>query len=296
MRKILAITLPMLFIVSCENFMSSNYMSDDALIEAIQNDPYKVEVAFSSMPQKSQGVIVNNYFDHYAYSAELSTDHGYQVTMGDEYLDYGDIREVYFTKDGRELGARSADDRGKGGHKKRCFRFVFPLSFTFSDGSSHTVNDKDEFRAALKAQYEATGQKERPAFTYPIQVQFKDREEATTINSDEELKEAFQACRGEGNDKKCFTFVFPVSFTMPDGSTLTADDEEDLAEKMKAFWDSYDGEKKRPQLNFPVDLQFEDGTVLTVNSKEEMRQAWKDNCRRKGGGDEGEGGSGGGRG
>ena len=83
---------------------------------------------------------------------------------------------------------------------------------------------------------------------------------------------------------------------MPDGSTLTADDEEDLAEKMKAFWDSYDGEKKRPQLNFPVDIQFEDGTVLTVNSKEEMRQAWKDNCRRKGGGDEGEGGSGGGRG
>ena len=46
MRKIVAITLPMLFIVSCENFMSSNYMSDDALIEAIQNDPYKVEVAF----------------------------------------------------------------------------------------------------------------------------------------------------------------------------------------------------------------------------------------------------------
>ena len=31
-------------------------------------------------------------------------------------------------------------------------------------------------------------------------------------------------------------------------------------------------------------------------TREEMRQAWKDNCRRKGGGDEGEGGSGGGRG
>ena len=79
---------------------------------------------------------------------------------------------------------------------------------------------------------------------------------------------------------------------MPDGSTLTADDEEDLAAKMKAFWESYEGKKKRPQLNFPADIQFEDGTVLTVNSREEMRQAWKDNCRRKGGGDEGEGGNG----
>ena len=111
MRKILTITLPMLFIVSCENFMSSNYMSDDALIEAIQNDPYKVEVAFSSMPQKSQGVIVNNYFDHYAYSAELSTDHGYQVTMGDEYLDYGDIRDRV---NGRDVSVEffSAEESG----------------------------------------------------------------------------------------------------------------------------------------------------------------------------------------
>ena len=61
MRKILALTLPMLLVVSCENFMSSNYMNDDALIEAIQNDPYKVEVELSSMPQKSQGVITVSY-------------------------------------------------------------------------------------------------------------------------------------------------------------------------------------------------------------------------------------------
>jgi len=70
---------------------------------------------------------------------------------------------------------------------------------------------------------------------------------------------------------------------MPDGSTLTASDEEDLSAQMKAFFESYEGEKSRPQLVFPVDIAFEDGSVLTVNSFEEMKQAWKDNCRRKGG-------------
>ena len=47
--------------------------------------------------------------------------------------------------------------------------------------------------------------------------------------------------------------------------------------------------KTRPKLVFPVDITFEDGSILTVNSREEMKQAWKDNCRRKGGEeDEGE--------
>ena len=76
---------------------------------------------------------------------------------------------------------------------------------------------------------------------------------------------------------------------MPDGSILTAEDEEDLEEKMKAFYESYEGRKKRPRVVFPVDLMFEDGSSLTVNSVEEMKQAWRDNCRKRGNDDEGEG-------
>ena len=55
----------------------------------------------------------------------------------------------------------------------------------------------------------------------------------------------------------------------------------DLEEKMKAFYESYEGKKKRPRVVFPVDLMFEDGSSLTVNSVEEMKQAWKDNCRKR---------------
>ena len=60
MKKILSLAFLTFFITSCENFMSSNYMNDDALIAAIQNDPYKVEVELSSMPNKSQDTIDND--------------------------------------------------------------------------------------------------------------------------------------------------------------------------------------------------------------------------------------------
>ena len=296
MKKILLMFGMVFFISSCQDnmsYMEADMMNDAQLIEAIANDSNKIEIDNVDLPVLSRLVVETQYFDHIAIEVELSPNYGYQLSLGDMAVDAGDVTEVFFAKDGRKLGDRAGDDRKRHG-KRKCFRFVFPLSFSFSDGSSYTVADHKEFYDALKAQYEATGTKEKPAFTFPIQVQFKPEEEGEegeilTVNSDEELKEAFQACRGEENDKRCFSFVFPVSFTMPDGSTLSASDEEDLATKMRAFFESYDGEKKKPELVFPADITFEDGSVLTVNSHEEMKQAWKDNCRRKGGEeDEGE--------
>ena len=295
--KNLLLMIGMVFVVSsCQDnmsYMEADMMNDVQLIEAIAGDSNKIEIDSVDLPALSRFVVNNEYFDHITIQAELSPNYGYQLSLGDMATDAGDVTEIFFARDGRKLGDRGGDDRKRHG-KRKCFRFVFPLSFSFSDGSSYTVNDKEEFHTTLKAHFEATGTKERPAFTYPIQVQFRPEEEGEegeilTVNSDEELKEAFQACRGEENDKRCFSFVFPVSFIMPDGSTLTASDEEDLSAQMKAFFESYDGEKKRPELVFPIDITFEDGSVLTVNSHEEMKQAWKDNCKRKGG-EEGEGG------
>jgi len=294
MKKILLMFGMVFFISSCQDnmsYMEADMMNDMQLIEAIANDENKIEVDNVDLPALSRLVIENQYFDHIAIEVELSPGYGYQLSLGDMAIDAGDVTEVFFARDGRKLGDRAGDDRKRHG-KRKCFRFVFPLSFSFSDGSSYTVADGKEFHDTLKAHFKATGAKEKPAFTFPIQVQFKPEEEGAegeilTVNSNEELKEAFQACRGEENDKRCFSFVFPVSFIMPDGSTLTASDEEDLTTQMKAFFESYDGEKKRPELVFPIDITFQDGSVMTVNSREEMKQAWKDNCRRKGGEEEG---------
>jgi len=262
-------------------------MTDLQLIEAIANDPNKFEVDGVDIPRSSQFVVAAEYYDYMMVSAEISPEFGYLVSMGDMALDAGDITEIFFAKDGRKLGNRDGmDDRKR--HNKRCFKFVFPLTFSLGE-TSFTVNDYKEFRDAMKANYEETGEKQKPVFAFPIQIQYKGEEESVEINSEEELKAAFQSCRGEQNDKKCFTFGFPVSFTMPDGSIITADDEEDLEAKMKAFYESYEGKKKRPRVVFPVDLIFEDGSSLTVNSVQEMKQAWRDNCRKRGNDDESEG-------
>ena len=283
MRKILLIFTLIFMINSCDDNMSyKQEMSDTQLIEAIISDPNKFEIEEADVPSMSLYAIGEEYYDYMMYKAEISPEYGYQISLGDMALDAGDMTEIFFAKDGRKLGGRDGMEERKR-HNKRCFKFVFPLTFSLGE-TSYTANDYQEFRDAMKANYEETGEKQKPVFVFPIQIQFGrgDEVETVTINSDDELKEAFQACRGEEDDKKCFTFGFPVSFTMPDGTVLTAEDEKDLEEKMQAFYESYTGEKKRPEVVFPVDLMFEDGSSLTVNSPEEMKQAWKENCKRDG--------------
>ena len=283
MRKLLLIFTLIFMVTSCDDNMSyKQEMSDTQLIEAIISDPNKFEIEEADVPSMSLYAIGEEYYDYMMYKAEISPEYGYQISLGDMALDAGDMTEIFFAKDGRKLGGRDGMEERKR-HNKRCFKFVFPLTFSLGE-TSYTANDYQEFRDAMKANYEETGEKQKPVFVFPIQVQFGrgDEVETVTINSDDELKEAFQACRGEEDDKKCFTFGFPVSFTMPDGTVLTAEDEKDLEEKMQAFYESYTGEKKRPEVVFPVDLMFEDGSSLTVNSPEEMKQAWKENCKRDG--------------
>ena len=283
MRKILLIFTLIFMITSCDDNMSyKQEMSDTQLIEAIISDPNKFEIEEADVPSMSLYAIGEEYYDYMMYKAEISPEYGYQISLGDMALDAGDMTEIFFAKDGRKLGGRDGMEERKR-HNKRCFKFVFPLTFSLGE-TSYTANDYQEFRDAMKANYEETGEKQKPVFVFPIQIEFGegDEVETVTINSDDELKEAFQACRGEEDDKKCFTFGFPVSFTMPDGTVLTAEDEKDLEEKMGAFYESYTGEKKRPEVVFPVDLMFEDGSSLTVNSPEEMKQAWKENCKRDG--------------
>ena len=279
MRKLLLIFTLIFMVTSCDDNMSyKQEMSDTQLIEAIISDPNKFEIEEADVPSMSLYAIGEEYYDYMMYKAEISPEYGYQISLGDMALDAGDMTEIFFAKDGRKLGGRDGMEERKR-HNKRCFKFVFPLTFSLGE-TSYTANDYQEFRDAMKANYEETGEKQKPVFVFPIQIQFGrgDEVETVTINSDDELKEAFQACRGEEDDKKCFTFGFPVSFTMPDGTVLTAEDEKDLEEKMEAFYESYTGEKKRPEVVFPVDLMFEDGSSLTVNSPEEMKQAWKENC------------------
>lgn len=130
MKKILLMFGMVFFISSCQDnmsYMDADMMNDAQLIEAIANDSNKIEIDNVDLPVLSRLVVETQYFDHIAIEVELSPNYGYQLSLGDMAVDAGDVTEVFFAKDGRKLGDRAGDDRKRHG-KRKCFRFVFPLS------------------------------------------------------------------------------------------------------------------------------------------------------------------------
>ncbi|GIR18796.1 MAG: hypothetical protein CM15mP33_03180 [Candidatus Neomarinimicrobiota bacterium] len=170
MKKLLLMFSLIFMVTSCDDNMSyKQEMSDTQLIEAIINDPNKFEVDGVDIPRSSQFVVAAEYYDYMMVSAEISPEFGYLVSMGDMALDAGDITEIFFAKDGRKLGNRDGmDDRKR--HNKRCFKFVFPLTFSLGE-TSFTVNDYQDFREH-KTQIMKKGEKKKPVFVFPIQINF----------------------------------------------------------------------------------------------------------------------------
>jgi len=158
MKKLLLIFSLIFMVTSCDDNMSyMDEMTDLQLIEAIQADPNKFEIDEVDIPNSSKLVIGSEYFDYMMVKAEISPDYGYQLSLGDMALDAGDMTQIYFTKDGRKLGNRSGMDERKR-HAKRCFKYVFPLTFSLGE-TSYTVNDYKEFHSTMKSHYQETGQK-----------------------------------------------------------------------------------------------------------------------------------------
>ena len=116
----------------------------------------------------------------------------------------------------------------------------FPVEISYRDGTTQTINNDEEMRAA----YRYCG----------------DRDD-------------------DKEDWKCFDLVLPVTFDMPDGSTIivTSDDEDGWAE-IKAWYEANPESEERPTLQYPVDISFRDGETVTINSDEEMRAA-EEACR-----------------
>ena len=133
MRKLLLIFTLIFMVTSCDDNMSyKQEMSDTQLIEAIISDPNKFEIEEADVPSMSLYAIGEEYYDYMMYKAEISPEYGYQISLGDMALDAGDMTEIFFAKDGRKLGGRDGMEERKR-HNKRCFKFVFPLTFSLGE-------------------------------------------------------------------------------------------------------------------------------------------------------------------
>jgi len=163
-----------------------------------------------------------------------------------------------------------------------CYEFVFPISVTFPDGSSNSLEDYETLRSTIKAWKEANPEaEEKPSLAFPLEVVSQEGE-LITVEDAEALKTLKSACkRGGRKDHKkgdrCFKIVFPVSIAFPDGMTTEFADRVALKTAIRAWKaDNPDAEEK-PMLAFPLDIELEDGTIVTIADAEAL-MAQKESC------------------
>lgn len=163
-----------------------------------------------------------------------------------------------------------------------CFEFVFPISITFPDGSTASVEDYETLRSTVKDWKENNPDaEEKPTLAYPLEVIGEDGA-VVSIDSQDALKELKQTCRrngkkNHGKKDRCFEMVFPLSITFPDGTTTAYDDRMALKTAVRAWKAANPDAEERPTLAFPLEITLEDGTTVTISDAEAL-QAQKESC------------------
>ena len=85
-------------------------------------------------------------------------------------------------------------DYDKDYDKEECFDFVYPVTFTMSDGTTITGDDEETIDSAMKDWYIAhPDSKEEPSLNYPVDIIFED-ESTQTIANDDEMLLALKDC------------------------------------------------------------------------------------------------------
>ena len=110
-----------------------------------------------------------------------------------------------------------------------CYEFVFPVSITFPDESTASIEDYETLRSTVKTWKEANpAAEEKPTLAFPLEVVAEDGA-IISVESKDALKELKQSCRRNGRKNhnkgdRCFEVVFPLSIIFPDGTTTVYED------------------------------------------------------------------------
>lgn len=187
-----------------------------------------------------------------------------EVNFGDSTLTINNAEEL-------KRASRACEvDRRRG----RCFKLVFPVTFTMPDGSEITLESEDDWEL-INAWYEANpDESERPALVYPVDIMYRG-DSIVTVNSAEEMRAARAICEVNRDRNRCFSIEFPLSFTMPDDTEITLESREEWT-VIKAWYDANPDVEERPDLVFPITITYEDGSAVTINSEEELSAAKAD--------------------
>jgi hypothetical protein len=188
--------------------------------------------------------------------------------------------------------------------KNGCYDLVFPVGFSFPDGTTKTVNNYDEMVSTIRswarencqgrggrrgngqgrpdgANGTWNGAKYRPTLVLPVTV-ISETGETIAVSTSDELKALRESCgkgyfagrhfRGHArNCTPCITINFPVSVLFPDGSTQQAADRSALQTIARTWHQSNPNSSTHPEIVFPISVTRKDGTVVSVNNKDELK-------------------------
>lgn len=267
---ITALLMTTVLFTSCESNSTEEVIEDDTdLITAIEGSANRTLINVEDLPSTAQSELASEFSNDVIYEVASAEGLGFEVRLiTTEGSWASEFNRAYFNTSGRLLEDRN---RPRHGRRRSCFHIVFPFSVTMPDGSTITLESRED-KSLIREWYQANpDEDDKPSLVYPIEIEYQDGT-IVTVNSQEELIAAREGCK----TTRCFDLVYPFGVTMPDGTVITLNSEDDRT-LIREWYQNNPGVHERPTLVFPVDIIYEDGTIQTINNEDELQTA-KDNC------------------
>ncbi len=169
-----------------------------------------------------------------------------------------------------------------------CFDFVYPITMSYNNGTTVTVNDLDEFIQVL---INSTDQLFINGIAFPFDVEVYDESTnaivTQTINNESEFAVLLDDCDFDNASGCVCNAVYDpvcVEITDPSGSIFTVSYPNACEAQCDGFTTAdfvdncidnnyFDFGMDCFDLNFPFDLILDDGSVITINNDDEFANA-----------------------
>ena len=165
-----------------------------------------------------------------------------------------------------------------------CAEFVYPLTATYDDGSTLTINDEEELESAI---LNAWSTETFPTLVFPVQV-LDDDDTPVNIATDEELCDLFMDCFDWDDDydddcdcdedEECFEFNFPLTIILPDNSTTTINDWDEFETTLDNYYDANPADEDEDfTFVFPITVtMLDDNSIVTINDEDELEELFEE--------------------
>ena len=188
MKNILLILTFLIF--GCDDHVVNNGCCkyDDELIQSIRNSPDKLQVEVDDLPLETQITLQDSYSNNLIIQSMSVPNLGYEISLGSTDDSMGEIDEIYFNSEGRELRSEREDYE----ERRECFELGYPLNWSMPDGTNITVEDENDW-GEVREWYEENPDADERYIQYPVNIIYQDGT-SISIASEEDLIQAYEEC------------------------------------------------------------------------------------------------------